>query len=136
MELITELGRIIGSQGPWAAACVCVFIILVWTVKQWVDAERRCYTSNTELQEKRVQEKESTVIALRSGNETNLKLSDALSANTDAILNHTRLTLEMAANMRADQDHWKFRATGWEAASAELKDTLGAIRLIVAKIDR
>lgn len=134
MDLILELGKIIGNQGPWAAACVGLFGLLVLSVLRWVDAERRCYSGQLELQEKRVIERESTVLALRAGNETNDKLADALSANTDAVLRHTQLTIELSKDFRADQDHWKLRAAGWEGNTGDIQRVLNAIQLAITKL--
>lgn len=140
MELIIELARTVAAQGPWAAACVGMFGLVVLVVLKWVDAERRCYSGQIELQEKRVAERESTVIALREGNETVSKFADALAANTNATLNHTKLTIELGKDMRSNDDHWKLRASGWEATSGEIRSTLGAnhiaIKELIARMSR
>jgi hypothetical protein len=135
VELIIELGRLVGGQGPWAAASVGIFGLLVLAVLKWVDAERRCYITQAELQEKRLAEKESTVIALRSGNETNAKLADALSANTDALTSNTSLTIQLGKDIQFNDEHWKLRAQNWEASYAEFRTALNDIKNILAKLE-
>jgi hypothetical protein len=135
VELIIELGRLVGGQGPWAAACVGIFGLLVLAVLKWVDAERRCYITQAELQEKRLAEKESTVLALKAGNETSAKLAAALDANTSALENNTRLTVELGKDINFNDERWKLKAAAWEAASAEIKAILVDNNKVLARMD-